>query len=45
MAIPTPEPGLVVSYAYLWNREASVARVWTALQMQGVRLEKTELVR
>jgi hypothetical protein len=22
MAIPTPEPGLVVSYAYLWDREA-----------------------
>ena len=22
MAIPTPEPGLVISYAYLWDREA-----------------------
>jgi hypothetical protein len=22
VAIPTPEPGLVVSYSYLWNREA-----------------------
>lgn len=22
MAIPVPEPGLVVSYAYLWDREA-----------------------
>ncbi len=21
MAIPTPEPGLVISYAYLWHRE------------------------
>ena len=22
MALPTPEPGLVISYAYLWDREA-----------------------
>jgi len=22
MAIPTPEPGLVISYAYLWDHEA-----------------------
>ena len=22
MAIPAPEPGLVISYAYLWDREA-----------------------
>jgi hypothetical protein len=22
MAIPTPEPGLVISYAYVWDREA-----------------------
>jgi hypothetical protein len=22
MAIPTPEPGLTISYAYVWDREA-----------------------
>jgi len=26
MAIPTPEPGLVISYAYLWNYEAQGGR-------------------
>jgi len=26
MAIPTPEPGLVISYAYLWHREHRVGR-------------------
>lgn len=26
MAIPTPEPGLVVSYAYLWHREHQAGR-------------------
>jgi hypothetical protein len=22
MAIPTPEPGLIISYAYVWDHEA-----------------------
>lgn len=26
MPIPTPEPGLVVSYAYLWHRESRVGQ-------------------
>lgn len=26
MPIPTPEPGLVISYAYLWTREARSGR-------------------
>ena len=26
MAIPTPEPGLVICYAYLWHREHQSAR-------------------
>jgi len=26
MALPLPEPGLVVSYAYLWHREAALGR-------------------
>lgn len=26
MAIPTPEPGLVISYAYLWDHEAQSGR-------------------
>lgn len=26
MPIPTPEPGLVISYAYLWDREAQGGR-------------------
>jgi hypothetical protein len=26
MAIPTPEPGLVINYAYLWHREHEVGR-------------------
>lgn len=26
MAIPTPEPGLVLSYSYLWDREAQAGQ-------------------
>ena len=26
MPIPTPEPGLVISYAYLWDHEAKAGR-------------------
>ncbi len=26
MTLPTPEPGLVIRYAYLWQREASTGR-------------------
>src|SRR5580704_3389134 len=27
MAIPNPEPGLVISYAYTWHREYQVGRI------------------
>ena len=26
MAIPTPEPGLVISYAYVWGHEAKAGQ-------------------
>jgi hypothetical protein len=42
MPIPTPEPGLIISYAYLWNHEAESGQVPIASTNGGEALTARE---